>query len=588
MKKSKALLILLILIMLAFVVLVLVLMNTGVIPTIFDLKERSNNREVVTTLGKVDDWCFDPSDYSYNESFSSKGFFSTSADGVLSMDTATAGSNLGLSVGGAKDINNFRENIENGYFPIQSDITYEGIFYDYSFDTGNKGKEETDKLFYPTYSTAISKDPFSENEEYYVSVGLNSNIKEEDFARKKLNLMIVLDISGSMDSMIDSYYYDGLPEDYNEKEQKSKMEVAEEAINVLLDQLKPEDSLGVVLFDDGAYLGKPISVVDKTDIEAIKEHILEIKAMGGTNFEAGIELAKEQFDEFGIKDKSEYENRMIVITDAMPNIGETSKEGLRKTLEDYCDEGIYTTFIGVGVDFNTDVIKNITDIEGANYYSVASEDEFKTRMGEEFEYMVTPLVFDLDLSLDTDSFEIEKIYGTDSKSSEDGNIMHVNTLFPSASNEEGEVKGGIILLKLKKLNDEGNLNLKVSYRTREGREETTSSEVKFEKNEEYYDNSGIRKGILLTRYVNIIKNWIEYERKEEPKYLITSETGIIDCLPDINYSSENERSSVKLTVSEKSKEIFDKFLKYFEIELDEVNDESLFRESDLLNKLKDM
>lgn len=366
------------------------------------------------------------------------------------MESTTADNNLGFSVGGAKDINNFRENIEDGYFPIQSDITYEGIFYDYNFDTGNKEKEETDKLFYPTYSTAISKDPFSENEEYYVSVGLNSNIKEEDFSRKKLNLVLVLDISGSMDSTINSYYYDGLPENYEEKEQKSKMKLAEESINILLDHLKPEDSLGVVLFDDGAYLGKPISVVDSTDIEAIKNHILEVEAMGGTNFEAGIELAKEQFDEFGIKDKSEYENRMIVITDAMPNIGETSKEGLRKTLEDYCDEGIYTTFIGVGVDFNTDVIKNITDIEGANYYSVSSEDEFKTRMGEEFEYMVTPLVFDLNMNFESDGFEIEKVYGTDSKEAEEGNLMSVNTLFPSSSNENGEVKGGIIILKLAK------------------------------------------------------------------------------------------------------------------------------------------
>ena len=30
---------------------------------------------------------------------------------------------IGLSTGGAKDINNFRENIKNGYFPISTDIT---------------------------------------------------------------------------------------------------------------------------------------------------------------------------------------------------------------------------------------------------------------------------------------------------------------------------------------------------------------------------------------------------------------------------------------------------------------------------------
>ena len=43
---------------------------------------------------------------------------------------------LGLSTGGAKDINNFRENIRNNYLPLPTDITYEGLFYDYYFDTG--------------------------------------------------------------------------------------------------------------------------------------------------------------------------------------------------------------------------------------------------------------------------------------------------------------------------------------------------------------------------------------------------------------------------------------------------------------------
>jgi hypothetical protein len=42
---------------------------------------------------------------------------------------------------------------------------------------------------------------FPKKVEYYVAVGLNSGIKERDFERKKLNLVIVLDISGSMDSL---------------------------------------------------------------------------------------------------------------------------------------------------------------------------------------------------------------------------------------------------------------------------------------------------------------------------------------------------------------------------------------------------
>ena len=34
--------------------------------------------------------------------------------------------------------------------------------------------------------------------EYYMTAGLNSNIKQDEFGRKHLNLCILLDISGSM------------------------------------------------------------------------------------------------------------------------------------------------------------------------------------------------------------------------------------------------------------------------------------------------------------------------------------------------------------------------------------------------------
>lgn len=490
---------------------------------------------------------------------------------------------------GSKDINNFRENIEKGYFPLETDITYEGIYYDYSFDTGNDNQNSSDKMFYPTYSTAISKDPISNENEYYVSVGLNSNIKEEDFSRKKLNLMLVLDISGSMSSSINNYYYD-LDEEEQE-EIKSKMQLANESINVLLDQLKEDDSVGIVLFDDDGYLAKPLNLVGDTDIEAIKEHVLEINAMGGTNFEAGIELANEQFEEYGIKDTDEYENRMIVITDAMPNIGETSSDGLKKMMKENSDKGVYTSFIGVGVDFNSEVVKNITDVRGANYYSVSSEDEFRTRMGEEFEYMVTPLVFDLNMDIETDGFEVVNVYGTDSVDSEKNNIMKVNTLFPSKTNEDGEVKGGIIIVKLKKTDEDANsLKLNVSYETRDGKKDSASQEVEFTDDDEYYTNNGIRKGILLARYVNLIKDWTEYERTEDDRFLITPNVGIFDYYKlerddDFYYYSENERTSVKLTVSEKYKEIFKSFKKYMEDEIKAIGDDSLEQEIDILDKI---
>ena len=133
----------------------------------------------------------------------------------------------------------------------------------------------------------------------------------------------------------------------------------------------------------------------------------------------------------------------------MPNLGDTSRDSLAEDVKKNAKNGIYTTFIGVGVDFNTEVIECLSDVRGANYYSVHSSEEFKRIMGEDFDYMVTPLVFDLELKLESDLFEIANVYGTDTKKLSSGTIMNVNTLFPSRTTNNGETKGGVILLKLK-------------------------------------------------------------------------------------------------------------------------------------------
>ena len=112
----------------------------------------------------------------------------------MASPAAAASPSIGFSAGGAKDVNSFRENIMQDYLPLPSDVTYEGLFYDYYFDTG--AAKDCKKLFCPSYSYAVSKDPFSLQPQYYLSVGLNSGIT--DFQRKKLNLVVVLDYSGSM------------------------------------------------------------------------------------------------------------------------------------------------------------------------------------------------------------------------------------------------------------------------------------------------------------------------------------------------------------------------------------------------------
>jgi Ca-activated chloride channel family protein len=514
---------------------------------------------------------------------------------VTAAPTTTPQATIGLATGGAKDINNFRENIENDYLPLPTDITYEGLFYDYYFDTGMQ--ETTNKLYSPSYSFAVTRDPLSRQTEYYLSVGLNSGIRQEDFERKKLNLVIVLDSSGSMGEQYNQYYYDrfGKQQDAYEGEgitRLSKMESADSAVVNILNQLEDYDRFAIVTFDSKASLLKPMGLVGKTDMGNIKDNVLDIRAGGNTNLSAGMNMGLSQFKNFLEVDSYEYENRMIILTDAQPNTGQLSLNDLSNIMYDNAENRIYTTFIGVGVDFNSELIDLISKVKGANYYSIHSPREFRERVGDEFDYMVTPLVFNVVLNFESRGWRIDKVFGSPEADEATGRLMKINTLFPSKS-EGGENKGGIVILKLRKISsaDDGKIYLRTTYEDRDGRTDGDEKVIYLEATSpEYFENSGIRKAVLLTRYAALLKNWTIDER-EHVRYsdnwqpCIDEDTGIV--IPPENGLGQWERQSLPLAVSPSYRRIFRDFEDYFRDEMDTIQDYTLEQELDILNTLCD-
>ncbi|MEA1972098.1 MAG: VWA domain-containing protein, partial [Candidatus Cloacimonadota bacterium] len=515
----------------------------------------------------------------------------SSAPTMKSQNFAAESDNLGFSTGGAKDVGNFRQNIENGYTPQLTDITVEGLFYDYFFDTGQS--KECNQLFCPSYAQAISKSPIDDKEKLFMSVGLNSGIKESDFSRKKLNLVIVLDISGSMRSPFDRYYYDKQHRKFDDDDgydwTKNKMEVAKESIVGLTKHLQKDDNFGVVLFNNSGHLAKPINLVGNTDLETIQKHIMDIKEGGGTNMEAGLNLGSKLFDDVKFKNRDEYENRIIFLTDAQPNRGRYGKSDFMKITRDNAENDIYTTFIGIGIDFNTKLVEHITKVKGANYFAVHNSKDFNKRMDDEFDFMVTPLVFDLQLQLKSESYKIVEVYGSPEADKSTNELMKINTLFPSKQTD-GKTKGGLVLLELEKMNSGRNdLNLEVFYEDRSGKKFTNSEKIKFEENEGInFDNFGIRKGILLVNYVKLIKEWISFERgipEEKQNKKDDWQYGKKKHRFSNGQKSKWEQHSIKLSVSDKYEEKFKQFKKYFEDEMEIINDDDLKQEVDILNIL---
>lgn len=500
---------------------------------------------------------------------------------------APGSGDLGYAAGGAKDIQNFRDNINNGYLPQPTDISYEGLFYEYYFDTGRQ--QECEQLFCPSYSRAVTHDPLSNATEQYMTVGLNSDMAVDEFERKDLNLVLVLDISGSMGSGFGQYYYDrfGNKKEIENATDRTKMRIAAESLAAMTEHLRPGDRLGVVLFNDQAHVAKPLRLTQETDMEAIRSHMQEVQAGGGTNMAAGMRAATEMIREYEDVDRTEYENRIVFLTDAMPNLGTHSEQGLLGMMQDNAEDGIYTTFVGMGVDFNTELVDAITAVEGANYLSVHSADQFRQRLDREFKYLVTPLVFNLTLELESDAFRIEKVYGSTVAEEATGELLHVNTLFPSPTTEEG-TRGGVVLAQLERTGSGSTAELSVSYEDRTGERSTTSRTVDFGQHEpEYFENTGVRKAVLLSRYASLMKHWIVHERAQA-NTTVPDEAVNAATAPGIepygNWSlNQWEQQSVPLTVGPEYERRIMSFRSYYQDEMEAIGDEELDQELDMMD-----
>ena len=521
--------------------------------------------------GRIDDWQYSPED---GDSWIGHTLqFEDSAP-------AATDESIGLAAGGAADVGTFRRNVYEGYLPIPQSMAYEGLFHEYYFDTGGDGS--CDSLFCPTYTPAVSPDPFSGEPERYLSVGLDSGLSQSEFERPALNLVIVLDISGSMRSSFNDYYYDqhGNRQRAEGGTTRPKMDVAKDALIDLTHHLRPEDRLGVVLFESDAHLAKPLREVERTDMDAIRGHIQEdVQAGGGTNISAAMELSEELMAEYADADHSEYENRSILLTDAQINLGETDADELRGSLQENAAQGHHTTVVGIGVDFNVDLISQITRVRGANYYSVYSEDEFERRLGEEFEYMVTPLVYDLSLELDAEGYEISQVYGSTAADEATGELMHVRTLFPS-QRTDGEAKGGVVLVKVDRTAEtsETEATLSATWHTRDGSEASTTETITFPSGDEVYGTDAVRKAILLARYGTLLKNWTVYEREQT---FVAEGDGIADPPAD-DVLGKWEQQSTPLTVSERYDSRIRSFREHFEAEMATIGDDDLEMELDLM------
>ena len=174
------------------------------------------------------------------------------------------------------------------------------------------------------------------------------------------NLVFLLDVSGSM-------------------EPPDRLPLIKSAFRVLVDRLRAEDTVSIVVYAGAA--GEVLPPTSGADKRTILDALDHLQAGGSTAGAAGIELAyKVALDNF----KPNGNNRVILATDGDFNVGISSLEGLGKFIEEKRKSGVFLTTIGVGADYRDSVLEMLADKGDGNYSYLdtprEAEKVFKTEL----------------------------------------------------------------------------------------------------------------------------------------------------------------------------------------------------------------
>lgn len=242
---------------------------------------------------------------------------------------------------------NIRRYINQGYKPPQDAVRIEEMVNYFQYD----------------YPQPTDQHPFSITTEYtdcpwntkhkLVHIGIQGKEVELETAPPN-NLVFLIDVSGSMSS-------------------QDKLGLVKIGFNLLVDQMRPEDRVAIVVYAGAA--GLVLESTSGENSKEIKNAINRLEAGGSTAGGAGIELA------YLIAEKNFIEqgnNRIVLASDGDFNVGISSTSNLIKLIESKRDKDIFLTTLGFGRGNLNDVnMEQLANKGNGNYNYIDNAMEAK-------------------------------------------------------------------------------------------------------------------------------------------------------------------------------------------------------------------
>ncbi len=280
----------------------------------------------------------------------------------------------GISAGGSEDIAYAREMIEKGLIPNEEMFTSEGLFSEH--DLPVSGEDCADVLC-PRGAAALIDPVDGSGQQLLFQLGFGTKYEDDPFERQPLRLAATVDVSGSMEG--------------------DKIELVKTALRLLVEQLDAGDEMALIAFGSDAQVERSMTVMDEDGREKMMRAIDGLDINGSTSVEAGLTAAYAQVAPGA--GASGVEDRVMVFTDAQPNMGATGVDSFVGMTAYYGEAGIGVTMIGVGYDMGTELADAISKTRGGNYHFLADEDDANTVFVDEFAFLVSPVAYDLRVHL---------------------------------------------------------------------------------------------------------------------------------------------------------------------------------------------